>query len=197
MHRTWTLLILVACGPQPTALEPSADEDEWNKADFEDGKADDLALPCRDGSSSCDACFEALWYDDGACDTFCERRDPDCFSFDASDTTQTIGCYENEWGSDLVLRIEGSDLIINGTWDEGTYPEVCTWDATANDIRCDFGLDEEVHVDLTLQRKDSCDTMWEATDLMFYLDGTYDGGLFSSEVPILCVLERYERVSPC
>jgi predicted small lipoprotein YifL len=194
-------LAAVACGGESDVDLPPVDTApiDLEKSTFSGSKGDVAAPGCaalglEDG---CDVCAEAAWYDDGQCDDFCGRPDPDCFAFDPLDEAREISCYEPLWGSDLVLRVEGDDLVITGTSDEGSYEDACTLDTDSGTLSCDFGFREDVVIDLTVQREEICDSMWEDTDVTYYLEGTYDGGLLSGDRALRCVLARYKHVKRC
>lgn len=190
----WMLVCCLGCVEEPSSQGVSPEA--LDKADFVNGKSDAAAACQGPGyAPQCDPCVEGGWYDDGVCDSFCGKPDPDCFAFDPLDAEQSIACYENVYGSSLLVRVEGADLVVTGSADEGSYEDVCVW--VEQEVVCDFGFGEEVRVDLALQRKDSCDTLNDANDITFYLEGSYDGGIFSSEKALLCVLRRFKLVNPC
>ena len=187
-----------------------------SKAEVAAGKSDDTTQICTDHGfeADCNICKEAKWYGDGKCDEFCQGYDPDCYTFDP--TVDAIKYHCREWvhGSDLDVVIadrasvgvfeeepwpDGTtrDLTLGGTWDEGVYEDACLLDVSANEIVCDYGVGEEVRVNLDLKYSEGCDTLWDKTELSFYLDATYDAGLFSSPVEITCVLTRMHRVNDC
>lgn len=178
--------------------------------------ATDTTAMCieRGLEEDCDICREAALYDDGRCHDFCRDRDIDCFEFEPTTQPIIIGCYENDFTSDLSLTMVESDddgewleapwpdgtardLVIGGTSDAGTYEDACVMNVREGQILCDFGMGEEVRVDLAVQREESCSTMWEDTDISLFLEGTFDGGILSGDKPIRCVLATYEHVNPC
>lgn len=178
--------------------------------------ATDTTTMCgeRGLAADCDICAEAGWYDDGICHDFCRQDDVDCFELELSTEPRILGCYENDFSSDLSLTMvdvdergewieqpwpDGTarDLVIGGTSDAGTYLDACVLSASGGEIRCDFGVGEEVRIDLEVRREEICSTMWEDTDVTLFLEGTYDGGVLSWSRPIRCVLETYEHVNPC
>lgn len=202
----------VACGSDESS-GPTLPE----KSEFNAGKSDvspDRVCAEYGLEAGCDICFEQGWYDDGECDSSCRNRDVDCFEFAPTEDPRVFSCKEPEFGSRLLIFMtntdpdgewieepwpEGAsrDLIIEGSGDAGTYEQVCTLDLAANEIICDFGIDEEVRVSLEVQREEVCSTQWEDTDISLYLEGSYDGGLFSGTREIRCSLDYFEHQNPC
>lgn len=156
------------------------------------GKSDqDTSGYClaADLESDCDLCEELGWYNDGVCDTFCAKPDPDCGpAIPAAITTQFAGG---------ALPPIHPELGVYAIVKPGVFPNVSHF-ANATELNAEgnmvsWALAEPTTCNLQVgvSTYEPCNEEVEATGCFFGQGGTYD--------PItktLKILEEYELIVP-